>query len=354
MLAGCHFTGGHAASDGALTGSDAPADTMRDGSASQVAMKTLVFDMSWSATDIGMAPVLVTLDSSVIDTTAVADPSHDLRFHDPATASDVAFEIERWVPAATSYVWVFVPTLHAGSTTDTLQLFYGPGAGGTENPSGPWASGFELVEHFGSRAGGLANSAGASYAGATAGNATTGPGLIGDGVVFSGIGDNQFTFANAGALFDGWSTFTIDFWLRSDADTVQGIEPKFMDKGVGLSNGRIFHNATDVLRAQIDWQFTNANAFLNTSALTVGQWMYISYSYDHRVLWMYVNGQQHNVQDTGMQQSLPVNALPFHLGDGTGPIHGMLDEVRISQISHTQQWFELQYRAAMGRLITFQ
>ena len=69
-------------------------------------------------------PVLVVLDGTRI---RYSTTGADLRFTD-TSATPLPYEIETWNPAGTSYVWVKVPTIAAGTTTTFWMLYDNPAA----------------------------------------------------------------------------------------------------------------------------------------------------------------------------------------------------------------------------------
>ncbi|NCG19075.1 MAG: DUF2341 domain-containing protein, partial [Rhodobacterales bacterium] len=93
--------------------------------------------------------ILVTLDSSRIDYAQLQANGEDLRFVDGDDITELAYEIESWNPAGTSYVWVQVPQINANSTTDAIFIYWGnvaigPGA----NSTATWPTDAEIVYHF--------------------------------------------------------------------------------------------------------------------------------------------------------------------------------------------------------------
>ncbi|MBD3291327.1 MAG: DUF2341 domain-containing protein, partial [Armatimonadia bacterium] len=70
-------------------------------------------------------PLLVVLTNARVDYAATAAGGTDLRFVDADTAEVLDYEIERWTSGGTSYVWVKVPRIDAGSIDDRIWLYYG-------------------------------------------------------------------------------------------------------------------------------------------------------------------------------------------------------------------------------------
>src|SRR4029453_12282439 len=69
-------------------------------------------------------PILVRLDPSRIDYSAVQPNGADLRFIDADGVTVLNYEIATWNPNGVSTVWVKVPRVEANSTTDYVWLYY--------------------------------------------------------------------------------------------------------------------------------------------------------------------------------------------------------------------------------------
>jgi hypothetical protein len=72
--------------------------------------------------------VLVTIPAaSPIHTNIVSASGDDIRFADPNTGNELYYEIENYDNTGTSdsIIWVRVPRITAGSTTDSIYMYYG-------------------------------------------------------------------------------------------------------------------------------------------------------------------------------------------------------------------------------------
>ncbi len=92
-------------------------------------------------------PVLVKLTPERFDY-AQSSTGADLRFYDP-DMTPLPYEVERWAPGGSSYIWVRVPQIDSGSVTDYIWLYYdNPQASFGESPQAVWDDGFAAVWHL--------------------------------------------------------------------------------------------------------------------------------------------------------------------------------------------------------------
>lgn len=314
--------------------------------------RKLVFDNSASQTDFGGFPVLVALDASIVDYSMIADPKTDLRFEYATPGSlfgdNVAFEVERWNPGGESIVWIRVPEIKAGTTDTAVLMHYGPTAGGAASATATWAT-WELVNHM---ATGLTNSAGAYTP--TAINVTFAPGQFGEAAVFQDNTDRRITFANGGALFDGWSDFHLSFWIYADYASAADIggQPLVMDKGTSVNLGRLYNNASSIT-FQLDQHFSGSNDTFLTTVIQPRTWTNIAIDFDGRINALVTNGVRGSVADLGSTRTLLGSTAQFRLGDNGNAFQGMLDELRIERRSRTIDFARAQYYAGARKFVMF-
>ncbi len=309
--------------------------------------RTLVFDNSASTTDLVEFPVLVTLDSSRIGYADVTNPATDLRFE--ADGVDLPFEIERWDPTDKSEVWVRVPLITAGSTTDRILMHYGPYAHGTERPAEVWSS-YELVVHasddYASSVGGFIP---------TATGVTQVPGQIGGAARFNGPAADNIVYGGSETLLDGWPQYTFEFWLYADyATAILGVEPRFLEKGASITLGRLLQTGSEfAFKVQIDTHYTTASHFRQT-VLPLRRWIQIVYTYDGERQLIYRNGIISDLANILAPSTLVSSAGSFRLGGngGVSSLTGMLDEIRISRASRSPDWIDAQHKSMTGSFVS--
>ena len=96
-------------------------------------------------------PVLICLDSS-FDYVNAETNGEDVRFVDDDNTLLLSHEIESWNDSSgNSYIWVEVPQIDAGSTTDFIYMYYdkpGEPAPSLASQQATWSNSFESVYHL--------------------------------------------------------------------------------------------------------------------------------------------------------------------------------------------------------------
>jgi len=310
--------------------------------------KTLVIQNGGTG-DLTDIPLLVELDTTAIDGAAVADPDHDLRFHDSVTDQDLPFEVDRWVSGGVSDVWVRVPALIGHGPFENVTLVYGPDAHGMADPAAVWSD-FALVAHLGD---GQLNSASAAYAPQPM-NVTSADGKIGAAAQLAGSDDSErVDFQGSEDLLAAWPTFTIELWVWPDyaASSDLGNQPAIFQKQGTFDGGRLFDASGSPL-FQADISFDNPSTEYLNCDVALRDWTYLVYTYDGSVLQLYANGALQNSQDKPSHAALTSTTFPFLLGDNGNAMKGMIDEVRVSMQPRSADWILEQYLSAQRLLVT--
>lgn len=289
-------------------------------------------------------PILVTLDSSIINYSHFKTNGADVRFvaSDDLTALD--YEIERWdaTNADTSQVWVRIPSIAASSEKDYIYMYYNnPSATDGQNKTGVWTS-YWAVWHLNENPSGTAPQYLDSTANARNGTASaTAPtrivGVIGDSANLSNSSDYIQISSNLQPIIGKDSTFSC--WMRTaqtgtantwTAPAITGIEVAsstddiffgIIPSGVsGVSNGSIAVGVGNTWTA-------NSNFVINNNA-----WRHVSITRNSATgtTVFYVNGQQTN-SGTGTTGEVAAGKTFDRLGMAVagGNFNGQLDEVRL-------------------------
>src|SRR3989344_5993478 len=110
----------------------------------------ITFNNTKSTENLTNFPVLVVLNSTRINYSLTQDLGQDIRFVDADNTTILPYEIELWNESNTSYVWVNVPQINNGSTTDYIWMYYGNSTtGDSQNITGTWNSSYVGVWHLG-------------------------------------------------------------------------------------------------------------------------------------------------------------------------------------------------------------
>lgn len=340
-VAACSF----APSLGGTTGGD------DDAAVDPGQLRIVTFANAASTTDLLGFPVVIPIGPTDVDHAQITDPTTQLRFRDPDSATDLPFEIDRWDAAGESLVWVRVPKIDAGSTTDTIELRFGTDVATAANAPGVWA-GYDLVQHLDAA---LADSTGNGHTGDRVA-VVDADGQLGGAQQFSG-GSQRITFASSGSLFDGWPAFTLELWLRLDYATIGAVadDSGVIDKGGPMSLGRVFTPNANTVVFQTDFQFDDpmngTNGAFENTGLSLGTWTHLAYSYDGQRLRMFANGAQ--VRDEAHPSTLTSGNNGVLLGSGgNGATRMTIDEVRISQTPRDLDWLRAQHLAMTRQFVT--
>jgi hypothetical protein len=320
--------------------------------------RTLSFDNAVGEESLEAVPALVALTPERIDYGLARADGRDLLFTD-AEGTPVPHELERWEPGGTSFVWVLVPSIPAGSTGEILWMFYGdPDRTVAEDPEAVWRDSYELVYHFGESSDIVLNSARPSrYQGTVTGTSPV-EGRVGGGSRFEVGGEHLIVVADSEDLFSGWEEFTVEAWVYPDYDlTADVASGRFLDRGGPVRNGRVHVSGATAgkVQYQIDFHFEDHGQEANRlNQLDRQAWTYAVYAYGGEPgLRKYKNAQAENPGSVAAGDRLQESSDPLVLGHSSEGLQGVLDEIRISQRGHTTAWIDLQHRSMTDTLIVF-
>lgn len=308
------------------------------------ARRQITFDNSASSEDLVNFPVLVQLSTANIDYDKVQSAGEDLRFVD-SDGSLLDHEIELWNESGTSYVWVRVPQIDSGSTTDYIWMYYdNASASDGQDAAGVWDSDYKGVWHLSDNSGtGITESTSNSNDGtklsATEPSVNTSS-KIGNGQTFDGV-DDIITVADHDSL-DTTSEVTISAWIYAESWN--------NDFGGAIVNkeGNYYLRSGDNASTQFDMGWFNSSTMIRvsrSSAPSTDAW--------HHVVGVAQSNDAFEIYQNGVAVgSAPFNwfassrNLNFDLiigGSGDPGFHGVLDEVRVSTIARSAEWLEAEY-----------
>jgi hypothetical protein len=308
-------------------------------------------------------PVLIVLNSSRVDYANTQDSGEDLRFIDADGSTILEHEIEIWNETGTSYVWVKVPSIDKGSTTDHIWMYYGnSNAMDGQDPNDVWDSTYVTVQHMDetSRTGGSDNdnldstSNGhnlEAYLNISHMDVT---GLIGSAVEFDGF--NEY-IGSAGDEFDATEDVgTLGLWVKVDNTTstssiLNTLENR--DRAIWIDAGQFNAGMSTGLFSSLELR----GGFVDT------QWHHVVFSWDitKGELYLYVDGALvDNYTGSSWSTSFrfpSTNYGHFEFLNLNFPqrdyFDGMMDEIRVSSIVRSGGWNDAQYRSMTDAFVSF-
>ena len=342
---------------------DADSDTDTDPTAGCLYRMKITFDNGASAEALTDFPVPLALTAETIDYAHTADSGEDVVFVDADAATVLAHEIERWDEGGTSLVWVRVPQIDGGATTDHVWMYYGCPAAPAPDPTAVWSDGFAAVWHLAEVANDEwstavhADATGGGSAGAQNGNAST-PGVLAGGQDFDG--DDSVRVPDAAAL-DVTGAITVEAWVRFDAlagnNTYNYIAGKWDTGANDRAYSLYIYESSPRFIISWDGEDATTSAWSDVTAV-VGQWYYLAGVYTgdtgETAVRLYVDGALRGtdagpataqINDSGAD--LLIGGKLFS-GDPNLWVDAQIDEVRVSAVARSAAWIATQHLAMTG------
>ena len=316
----------------------------------------VTFDNLASTQHLTDYPVLIRLDSSVVDFDKILAGGDDIRFIDD-DGTELAYEIDYWDDVAkTATVWVKVQQIDLGSTTDFIYLYYNNiNASAVAPPSDFWPSGvgvYHLDEDPGpGGTGDIKDSDGSANDGtahAVMESNDLVDGQIGKAIDFEDLNNDNIVFDSA----DPGDTFTISAWIKPDPART-GIQTIFTNcpQGINSDGFRFFINA-GIGFGSIAFETGNGTAGLNVKSVAgvidFDQWNHVAAVVDRAsgLATIYHNGIEVSTSNTILTDFN--TSSDWRLGQMEDPASdflGSIDEFRLLSVSHTAEEIEAEYLA---------
>ena len=325
----------------------------------------VTFDNSASGEDLVNFPVLVHLTSAHpdfwdhVNSSITTDDTKDLRFLDDDGETHLYFEAEKIdYSAKDALIWVKVPLIDAGSTTDFIYLYYSCAAARESIyhlPRKVWDTHHQGVWHLGESltgAGGeVKDSTGANDGtGEPTSGTYTGPSGGTSGQVDGAIDfDGNDDYIDLGDIIKSPSALTVEAWYEIDALT--GTNRAMVNKG-DTSYGLEIYTSDKIEFFIYD---TTWRRVYSNSVSPTGTFVYAAGIWNGTDVKLYVDGQL----QTGSNSASSVNSTAYALQFGANSqesgrnFDGILDEVRISSIARSADWIEAQYLSMSDAFITY-
>ncbi|TAN49942.1 MAG: DUF2341 domain-containing protein [Methylococcaceae bacterium] len=305
--------------------------------------KSLTVDAAASGADVQATlsdvPLLLRLHTGNFGFFAeLADNGKDLRFMlDDKTA--LKHHVEKIdAPAELGLVWVKLPTVRGGVSTDAFSMYYGnAGVADASDAKGIYDADQALVFHF-NEGETLPQDATAYGLHAAASKAALEPvGWIGAAARFDGQGGIRVDAAPALAI-DPERGWTFSAWAKIDqaqpgAVLVQAkagtgwLELVVQDAGLSARYQDV--DGTEVQTA--------------STPITLGQWQHLAVVAEKNSLAVYLNGQR--VAESAIHLSALQPALMIGSADVDHGFIGLLDEVQIAKQARSADWIKFQFRS---------
>ena len=173
----------------------------------------ITFDNAARPENLDNFPVLIALSAGDINYAEAQNAGEDLRFFD-RDGTALAYEIERWDEAGTSYVWVNVPRVDASSASDHIWMYYGnASAPAGQNPAAVWTSSFRGVYHLTDGGGAISESTG-NLPDAVNNGSIDAAGAISRARGFDAI-DDWIDIGSGMSLASSASALTVSAWINT-------------------------------------------------------------------------------------------------------------------------------------------
>jgi biopolymer transport protein ExbB len=344
-LAACSFHSNAAPGDGA-TGSDGSVGS--DGGQAHGGSRTLIVDLGNQTDELDGFPLLVVLDSTRIDYSAVTDPATGFTFTEGSGSSGSALEydVDHWDPTGRSALWVLVPRAPAGQSL-TLTMRYGENQHAA-NTLKTW-NGFAQVLHFDN----AGSDAAGTYFQPTPTSVAAQVGRIGSAGGFGS--DSQIAFRRGNELYNfGVAAFTLQFWLYLDYASAPDEPVGVLNRGGPLQSGEYDPSfAGGDFTAQ--WTFANGATEISYAPVPLQQWTHVAVTWDGTTLTEWSNGVAGSTQVVDMAGTTlstdNSNSDSFVLGCGFA---GAIDELELyQQHALPGDWIPAEYRSQSDQAITF-
>jgi hypothetical protein len=339
-------------------GGDAEADTDGgDGGCTWSHQLKLEFDNAGQSEDLLYFPILVVLNSSRIDYALTMNAGQDIRFIDADLETELPYQIETWDESGDSHIWVAVPRIDALSTTDHIWLHYGnQSATDHQNASGTWDTSHTGVWHLNAD---LLDSTTSGHHGTDVGSADA-PGLFGKCRQFDGAGAG----VNFGTTPGSHPDLTFALWFRTDReDKFQ--RPIEKRSSAGLNGWSVLMRpfpAADAFPRGLIFRIGSESAYggwnQEVSASEVyaaDEWTFLVGTYDSakNTGRLYVDGVLVDSRTNADGRGVANVDQSLVIGNTLEAFHGLIDEVRISDVARSKDYVAAQYLSMTDAFITY-
>jgi len=308
--------------------------------------KEITFDLSPTGADIPGAPadvpILIRLSLANFQYFADAKPDgSDFVFIAGDDKTPLKFHIDRFdAQAQIAFVWVRMPHLTGGATTDKIFLYYGnKKATSGADPAGTYDTNQALVYHFGAPASAPQDSTGYKSE-PTKFDAEVSPAsLIGGGVKFAG-GQVISIPANGAVHLAAGKGFTVSAWVRFEGAQSDAYVAQLADQGKELVLGL---NGTQAY-ARYSGGTGAATTVQQTGQMTAGEWHHLAMRIGDGRITLLVDGADAahtNVEPQEIGGTLTIGGAAA----GGHFYSGEMDELEVANIVRSADWIKAAARS---------
>ncbi|MDH3303494.1 MAG: DUF2341 domain-containing protein, partial [Acidimicrobiia bacterium] len=295
--------------------------------------------------DLADFPVLVSLTNATLAAEAQADGS-DIRFVAADGVTPLDHEIERFDSGTGSLVaWVRVPTVTSAADTGLFLLFGAANAPDQQTIRTTWADGAAGVWHLGRDPAGseprIDDSTARNHDGLPTGGMTAGDlvaARIGRGLDFDGVDDR---IATPPIDLGGRSALSISAWVRLDT---LGVDAAVLtQRSGGTTYFDLSVNGAGAVAATVD---TTGSGSVTAAggAVGTGAWHHVAAVWDGALLHVYLDGTEVDQQPATGQLTAPTDGVSIGAAvDGSNPLDGIVDEVRLSTVARNAVWIAAEH-----------
>jgi biopolymer transport protein ExbB len=291
-------------------------------------------DVKSNLTDV---PVLIRLHSA-------NEKGDDIRFVAADDQTLLKHHIEKYDPIdEVGYIWVKVPRLSGGVTTDFVWMYYGSKeAVGGQDSAGTYDAGQTAVYHLGELEGGPRDASSFNNHITDFAGGQGLPSVIGLGMAFSGGGDH-LTIAPTPALSFS-DAFTFSAWVRIAQPQQEAV--LFQRRGQGSSAIDIQVNGTHAC-----FQITDAGGqtFRTEECLDLPleSWHHVAFTVrSNERMGLYLDGLE--LYYMNLPIALPTADGPITIAastTGTGAFIGDLDEIQLANVDRPPDWVRAAFKS---------
>jgi hypothetical protein len=331
--------------------------------------KKLAFNNGGQTENLVNFPVLIKLTPANFNYANCESDGRDIRFVDADDSTALDYHFEEWTYNGTSWIWVEVPQIDGGSSTDYIWLYYGNSvATDAQNETGTYNANYMAVWHLEEATGGAgaimdstANNNDGTDSGSPSFNTS---GQIDSAIDFDGT-DDYIAFGNQPSVA-GQSQITFECWLNADVwdDPLTGTgNVLFQEKYANTSNTERFTIGEYNSQLALSTRSGNSSSPLDVLSIeqpSTGSWHYLVaiYDADNDVRQLWIDGLM-ATQNTASIDAFSVDAgADIQIawdssGTSSRVFDGIIDEVRISDVTRSADWIKAQYLSMTDNFIAY-